>query len=57
MQTRRFTVGTAPINIKIRQSKRVQHAIANGAVLVDFVIGSNSVAIDGLVNVSVRGGL
>lgn len=57
LQTRRLNVSLSPINLQIRQAKRVQHAIANAATLFDVVGGSAAFAVEGVVNLSVRGGL
>lgn len=58
LRTRRFTVGTAPLNLKIKQAKRVQHVAAAGTVpVVHFEVGTNAVVIDGVANFSIRGAI
>lgn len=58
LRTRRFAVGTAPINIKIKQSSRVQHVSVAGAVaVVEIDAGTNAIVVDGVANFSVRGTL
>lgn len=55
LTTRRFVIGTAPVQLKVKQARRVQHAVADGVNVVNFVFGTNSGICDGVINFSVRG--
>lgn len=55
MQTRRFQVSSSPTQLKVKNSKRVQHAVSAETFIATFVAGTNVVSVDGVVNLSFRG--
>lgn len=57
-RSRAFLVHQAPIQIKFRTGRSVQHGASNSGVdIVQFGVGSTSIIIDGVINLSTKGGL